>query len=151
MDAQELKTLAESLLASGQAGEFLALLHSKALPALRPIEGAFGPLYRRPMIFPGVGSKIVGHTHRYDHVTVLHRGAVLVKCFPEGPEGKPKAPAKEAVFRADAGPQEILILANTFHEFTALEPDTWASCYFVHRDQLGAPVEAYNRRAASYG
>ncbi len=79
-----------------------------------------------------------GHTHHFDHVTLLARGKVLVEV-----EGYP---AKE--FTA---PTFIVIKKEHKHRFTAVEPDTLYYCVFALRDIDGDTTDFYSKDNSPYG
>lgn len=115
-----------------------------AAPVIMPTMGALGPLFRRPMRFPDIGSIVRGHKHNFDHVTVLFTGSVLVRFHKDG------EPVAERVFSVKDFGVEILIMADTWHEFIALEPNTFAVCYFPHRGADGGVVADYNGNLHAY-
>jgi len=71
-------------------------------------------LFTRMMSFENVGDTEVGHTHQFDHATLVAHGSVLVRCR-----------GKETVFKA---PQLIWIAAELKHELVAQEAGTVCVC-----------------------
>ena len=71
-------------------------------------------LYTRMMSFENVGDTEIGHTHQYDHATLVAHGSVLIRCR-----------GKETIFKA---PQLIWIAAELKHELVAQEPNTVCVC-----------------------
>jgi quercetin dioxygenase-like cupin family protein len=71
-------------------------------------------LFTRMMHFANVGDIELGHTHQFDHATLVAHGSVLVKCR-----------GKETVFKA---PQLIWIAADLEHELVAQEAGTVCVC-----------------------
>lgn len=78
-----------------------------------------------------------GHTHHFDHVTLLARGKVQVEV-----DGYP---AKE--FTA---PTFIVIKKEHKHRFTALEDDTLYYCVFALRDVDGELTDFYSGDHSPY-
>lgn len=66
------------------------------------------------MVFESVGDTEFGHTHQFDHATLVAHGSVLVRCR-----------GKETVFKA---PQLIWIAAELEHELVAQEAGTVCVC-----------------------
>jgi cupin superfamily acireductone dioxygenase involved in methionine salvage len=64
-----------------------------------------------------------GHSHTFDHITLLARGSVLMEVLEEG------GTAKE-----HKAPKLIVTPKNTRHKFTALEADTVLCCIHAIRD-----------------
>jgi hypothetical protein len=71
-------------------------------------------LFTRMMVFDAVGDTEFGHTHQFDHATLVAHGSVLVRCR-----------GKETVFKA---PQFIWIAADLEHELVAQEANTVCVC-----------------------
>lgn len=71
-------------------------------------------LFARVMIFENAGDVEQGHTHQFDHATLVAHGAVLVR-----------AKGKETVFKA---PHLIWIAKDINHELVAQEPGTVCAC-----------------------
>ena len=69
-----------------------------------------------------------GHSHTFDHITLLARGSVLMEVLEEG------GTAKE--YKA---PKLIVTPKNTRHKFTALEADTVVCC--IHAIRNGDDVD----------
>lgn len=85
--------------------------------------GCVANLYSRQMTFLNVGDKNLGHTHPFDHLTLLAAGSLRVTV-----EGK------TTDFKA---PHMIYIKADKEHELMALEPNTVAFCIHALRDGNG--------------
>ena len=64
-----------------------------------------------------------GHSHTFDHITLLSRGSVLMEVLEEG------GTAVE-----HKAPKLIVTPKNTRHKFTALEADTVLCCIHAIRD-----------------
>lgn len=97
-----------------------ALLHR------RDTEWVSGNIFVREN--PGLKGEVVeGHTHRFDHTTIIFIGSILVK------RTTPDGQISEQVFRA---PSHLLIKAEDLHDITFLE-DGIFWCVYAHRDPQG--------------
>lgn len=79
-----------------------------------------------------------GHTHHFDHVTLLAKGSVRIEvegCAPKD-------------FYA---PTFIVIKKEHKHKFTALEADTLYYCVFALRDVDGNTTDFYSGDNSPYG
>jgi quercetin dioxygenase-like cupin family protein len=85
--------------------------------------GCVANLFSRQMHFKKVGDMEMGHTHPFDHLTLLAAGSLKVTV-----EGK------ESVFKA---PHMIYIHKDKVHELVALEDNTVAFCIHALRDGNG--------------
>ena len=83
--------------------------------------GCVANLFSRMMVFKDVGDTEIGHTHQFDHLTLLASGKLRVTV-----EGK------QTEF---AAPHMIYIRADKVHELVALEPNTIAYCIHALRDK----------------
>jgi hypothetical protein len=91
--------------------------------------GYFGNIWVRQNLLENIGdTNNGGHKHKFDHVSLLTQGKVLVEI-----EG---SPAKE--FTA---PTFIVIRKDHRHKFTALEANTVWYCVFALRDLDGEPID----------
>lgn len=91
--------------------------------------GYFGNIWVRQNILLKAGQYALGHTHDFDHVSLLTQGKVLVEV--EGCEPKE--------FRA---PTFIVIKKEYRHKFTALEDNTIWYCVFAIRNLDGDVVNS---------
>jgi quercetin dioxygenase-like cupin family protein len=87
--------------------------------------GCVANLFSRQMHFKNVGDMEMGHTHPFDHLTLLAAGSLKVTV-----EGK------ETVFKA---PHMIYIHKDKIHELVALEANTVAYC--IHALRNGNEVD----------
>jgi hypothetical protein len=87
--------------------------------------GCVANLFSRQMHFEKAGDIEHGHTHSFDHLTLLANGKL--KIIVDG---------KESIFVA---PQMIYIKAEKMHELTALEDNTVAYC--IHALRIGEDVD----------
>jgi quercetin dioxygenase-like cupin family protein len=78
-------------------------------------------IFTRMMRFEKIGDYEAGHSHVFDHLTLLAKGSLRVVAG----DGKP------TIFKA---PHMIFIKKDIQHELTALEDDTVAFCIHALRD-----------------
>lgn len=83
--------------------------------------GCVANLYSRMMHFKKAGDVEIGHTHQFDHLTLLAKGRLKVE-----------VDGKESIFTA---PHMIYIKADKVHELTALTDETVAYCIHALRDK----------------
>ncbi len=83
----------------------------------------------------------VGHTHNFDHLTILLTGSVHVKAV--APDGR----IIEQDFEA---PTDFLIKRDFTHEFTALTPHVTYWCIYAHRNPQGNVVQEWNGWTDAY-
>ena len=86
-----------------------------------------GNVFTRMMVFANKGDTEIGHTHNFDHATLVAHGAVLVR-----------AKGKETVFEA---PSLIWIAKDVQHELVALQDGTVCACIHGLRDKYGDIVD----------
>lgn len=87
--------------------------------------GCVANLYSRMMHFKNAGDFESGHTHPFDHLTLLASGRLQVTV-----EGK---------VTEFSAPNMIYIKKDKMHELVALESDTVAYC--IHALRLGGDVD----------
>ena len=87
---------------------------------------AVSNVYSRLMHFVNKGDIEIGHSHTYDHATLLSSGSVLYEVL-DGPDGDTVA-AKE--FKA---PGYIFVEKDKYHRITALEDNTVCACIHALR------------------
>lgn len=83
--------------------------------------GCVANLYSRMMHFVKAGDTEIGHTHQFDHLTLLAKGRLKVTV--------------EGVVSEFTAPHMIYIRADKNHELVALENDTVAYCIHALRDK----------------
>lgn len=88
------------------------------------------------------GDKVGGHTHNFDHTTIVFSGAVHVSAT--CPDGR----LISQDFRA---PMHFLVKAEVKHEITALEDGTEFWCVYSHRTAQGDVVQQANGWDEAYG
>lgn len=82
--------------------------------------GCVANLYSRMMHFKKSGDKEQGHTHAFDHLTLLAKGKLRV--------------VVEGVSTDFTAPNMIYIKADKIHELEALSDETVAYCIHALRD-----------------
>jgi quercetin dioxygenase-like cupin family protein len=85
--------------------------------------GCVANLYSRQMHFQKTGDMEMGHTHPFDHLTLLAAGSLKVT-----------VDGQETIFKA---PHMIYIHKDKIHELVALEDNTVAYCIHALRDGDG--------------
>lgn len=105
------------------------------------MEWVSGNIFIRPTTFAAVGDKTQGHTHNFDHTTIVYSGAVHVRAVT--PDGR----VIERDFRA---PAHFLVLAEVKHEITALEAGSTFWCVYAHREPNGDVVQEWNGWGDAY-
>lgn len=112
------------------------------------MEQIIGNIFVRTMYFEKKGDVVEGHTHNFDHATLIVQGSVNIK--------RRKKLGNELVLISDinysakfiAGavlPNHALIMADEHHEITALEDNTACMCVFAHRDpRTGEVIQYWN-------
>jgi len=105
-------------------------------------EWVSGNIFIRPMRLMKAGDSIQGHTHNFDHTTIVFSGAVRIEAtLPDGTK-------IDRVFKSPrpdwAGVSHALIKAEVTHKITALEGNTIAWCVYAHRDAQGEVWQEYN-------
>lgn len=83
--------------------------------------GYVANLYSRQMHFVHAGDTEIGHTHQFDHLTLLAKGRLKVTV--------------EGTATEFAAPQMIYIHADKFHALEALVDDTVAYCIHALRSK----------------
>jgi quercetin dioxygenase-like cupin family protein len=89
--------------------------------------GSAGNIYTRMMHFEKAGDIEIGHTHDFNHLTLLANGSLKVTV--EGIDN---------IFKA---PHMIWINKDKNHELTALENNTVAYCIHAMRDANGELID----------
>jgi quercetin dioxygenase-like cupin family protein len=87
--------------------------------------GCVANLFSRMMHFKNVGDVEQGHTHQFDHLTLLASGRLQVT-------------VDDHVSEFEA-PHMIYIKKDKMHELVALEPNTIAYC--IHAIRIGDEVD----------
>lgn len=87
--------------------------------------GCVSNVYSRQMHFLKAGDIEYGHTHPFDHISLLAYGSTL--CLLDGKSTEFKAPAM------------IFVAKDKLHEFVALEDNTLIYC--IHALRMGENIE----------
>lgn len=87
--------------------------------------GCVANLYSRMMVFRNVGDIEHGHTHQFDHLTLLASGKLQVTV--------------DGIVSQFSAPHMIYIKKDKQHELIALEPNTVAYC--IHALRIGGDVD----------
>lgn len=98
------------------------------------MEIALGNIFIRQLHVLNKGEKIVGHTHNFDHVTFINRGAVRLH----------RSDGQVIDVKADSDRPYLLTEAGMRHELTALEDGTRYFCIYSHRNAQGEVVQEYS-------
>jgi quercetin dioxygenase-like cupin family protein len=83
--------------------------------------GCVANLFSRMMHFAKAGDTEVGHTHQFNHLTLLAKGKLMVTV--------------EGVSTEFTAPHMIYIKADKVHELVALTDETVAYCIHALRDK----------------
>lgn len=100
--------------------------------------GYFGNIWVRSHKYNKGQNNGGGHTHHFDHVTLLVNGRVQVEVEGHSPK----------IFTA---PKFIVIKKEHKHKFTALEDNTIYYCVFALRDIDGNVTDIYSGDDSPYG
>lgn len=91
-----------------------------------------GNIYIRSNKLAKAGDKVEGHTHNFDHTTIVFKGAVHVLAkLPNG------ATIERRFGEGQDHGRHCLIKAEVEHEITALVDDTEFWCVYSHRTPQG--------------
>lgn len=93
-----------------------------------------GNLFLRPNYLEKAGDKVDGHTHNFDHMTVVWEGRVKVNAvFPDG----------RTMTQEFGRSEHFLVKAEVAHEIIALEDNTMFMCIYAHRDAQGQVTQKH--------
>jgi L-ascorbate metabolism protein UlaG (beta-lactamase superfamily) len=96
---------------------------------------------RTAMQMADAGTVNPGHTHQFDHTSIVFTGSVRVNAtLPDG----------RRIERDFQAPAHFLVKAEVEHEITALEDGTTLWCVYSHRTPKGDVVQDYNGWRNSY-
>ena len=98
------------------------------------MEWVSGNIFIRKSVIDKAGGVIPGHTHMFDHTTIVFRGSVHVRA---------RLPGGEIIERDFVAPTHFLVKKDVEHEITALEDDTEFWCVYSHRDAKGEVVQEW--------
>jgi quercetin dioxygenase-like cupin family protein len=105
------------------------------------MEWVSGNVLIRPNKMEKTGDVIHGHTHNFDHTTILFRGAFRIKA---------KLANGTEIVREAKAPAHFLIRADVEHEITALSDDTEFWCVYAHRTPQGDVIQTYDGWQKAY-
>lgn len=105
------------------------------------MEWVSGNIYIRANKLEKAGDVTNGHTHNFDHTTIVFKGGIHVKA--ELPNGK-------VIERDFYAPSHCLIKAEVKHTITALQDNTEYWCVYSHRNPQGDIVQEYDGWGTSY-
>lgn len=110
------------------------------LPVTQMELGYFGNIWVRQNYIRKAGTSFPGHTHHFDHVTLLVRGKVRVDI--DGHEPK-----------EFSAPTFIVVKKELHHQVTALEDNVLYYCVFAIRDFDGEVMDFFGEQhdPRSYG
>lgn len=97
-------------------------------------EWVSGNIFIRETVFDQEGERADGHSHNFDHTTIIMAGAIHVKA---------KLPNGDVKQREFTSGQHFLVRADVHHEVTALAANTCYWCVFSHRDPQGEIVQQF--------
>jgi quercetin dioxygenase-like cupin family protein len=89
--------------------------------------GLVDNIYSRMMYFKNKGDIEIGHTHQFDHLTLLAKGSLKVTI--------------DGVATDFVAPHMIYIHADKVHELVALTDETVAYCIHALRDNTGNIID----------
>jgi len=95
-----------------------------ALPDIQVI--ACSNVYVRNMFFREKGDVEIGHTHSYDHATLLSSGSVIYEVLDD-------FNGETVEFQEFTAPAMIYVKKDKFHRLTALEDGTVCACIHALR------------------
>lgn len=105
------------------------------------MEWISGNIFIRPMKFEKAGEQVEGHTHNFDHTTVLFTGAVhVIATLPNG----------AVVERDFEAPSHFLVRKDVKHQIIATKDKTEAWCIYAHRNAQGDVVQEFDGWGDSY-
>jgi hypothetical protein len=96
------------------------------------MEWVSGNVFIRPNVLENAGEYIDGHTHNFDHTSIVFTGAVRVT---------QKTPDGNEFTQEFHAPAHFLVKANYSHLIEALEDKTVVWCVYSHRNAQGDVIE----------
>jgi quercetin dioxygenase-like cupin family protein len=105
-------------------------------------ELVLGNIFIRPNHLERKGAVCAGHTHNFDHVTIVFAGSVHVAAtLPDG----------RVVEQDFTAPAYFLVKKDVLHEITALEDNSIFWCVYAHRDPQGRVTQEVTGFDPAYG
>ena len=92
--------------------------------------GFFGNIYARHLAFAKAGDTMHGHSHNFNHVTLVSHGAITVW-------------RRDQEDRTYTAPAFIEIPSEVTHEFTAMVDNTECWCIFAVRNLDGEVIDRF--------
>jgi hypothetical protein len=89
----------------------------------------------------GKGDQIDGHTHHFDHTSIVFTGSVHVRSV--HPDGR-------VVEKDFTAPAHFLVKAGVDHAITAIAEDTNFWCVYSHRDPQGRITQEFTGWEEAY-
>lgn len=105
-----------------------------------------GPIMARRFVAEKACEAHEGHTHNYDHTTLVLRGRILVIFKEKNAAGEYVEVSRQEYGWGERAP----ILAHRHHTIKPLEDDTVWDCEFLHRDFDGIAAERYVGNVRAY-
>lgn len=90
--------------------------------------GSYANIWVRQKVFSKKGETIGGHKHKYDHMSLLAVGKVMVEV--------------DGITKELEAPTFLVIPKGKIHNITALTDDVLWYCVFAHRDVNGDVYDA---------
>lgn len=97
-------------------------------------------IFPRPNVMKKKGDVLAGHTHTFDHVTFVAKGAIGVSVEIDG----------QTVQRRVKAGSGVLIKADREHTIIALQDDTRFVCIYAHRDAQGEVQQKFTGFEKAY-
>ena len=105
-----------------------------------------GPLGIRRELLEKICNEAVGHTHNYDHTTIVIRGRLLITYRQMQTDGTLIVTKTEEAAQGAA----VFIAAELHHTLKALDDNTQYMCVFSHRDFDGLVTQSYVGNVKAY-
>ena len=105
-----------------------------------------GPIGYRRYVLEKTCESNVGHTHNYDHTTIVIRGSIRVTISKQDADGNTVTVGS----REYSAGEVVFIAANLMHTIKALEDNSVYMCVFSHRDFDGLVTQKYVGNGAAY-
>lgn len=105
------------------------------------MEWISGNIFIRPNTLARAGEAVEGHTHNFDHTTIVFTGAVHVKAV---------LPNGSVVEQDFVAPAHFLVRAHVKHEIRANMDGTVFWCVYAHRSPQGDVTQQYSGWLEAY-
>ncbi len=99
------------------------------------MEWVSGNIFIRPSGRMDAGARTEGHTHNFDHTTIVFTGAVRVRA---------KLPDGRELDQEFVAPAHFLVRKDVRHEITAIMDGTEYWCVYSHRTPQGDVVQEFD-------